>query len=1123
MSSFDRCRGCRKPFKRLSTHIAQNAVCAGHYGTTAHKSSLPIPNNIHANTYAQGARTRLDLDSYSCQFDSHPILRKSAANTGRDKLPPVADENEVEDDFMVDDDNDVVLPFDDYDPDAVDDSASGSKEEEDRPDRSVLDLYEKLFLLRSNPLGLERFSREEKVQIELLELLGELKAPLKAFSRILHWAAKSNASGHVFKVGCQPSREKVVRNLYTRYNMNGLIPKEKQLYLPYSKRTVSVVYFNASEVFASLLSCPTLNKDANFLFDDQKDPFAAPLSRASHVGDINTGRCYRKSHRALVKKKGVDIILPSILAMDKTHIDLGGRLQMEPITISHGLLKHSVRRLPIAMRILGYINHSTPAHLPSLADLDTDFNAPTGLPKGTVVLDAPLRRMNDLTWSTYLLNETHMQIQFILEESGFLQLQNKGFKWKLHYNKKIYPVVFQPYVPFIIGDTEGHDRLCGHYTARFSAVKQLCRVCECPTYFSGYSKSKFAHRLPKDINKLVERGHLDGLKSLSQNYLKNGFDSVRFGLHNKRGIFGACPGEMLHLISLGWFKYLLDAFASQAGSTSVALKHYDRLCATLGRRLSRQSDRDLPRTNFPKGFSSGSNLMGHEIAGCLLVKLFALHTTSFRVIFKVGKKRKGATPEEQRLSNELHIQDWILVVSSLLQWHQWMKQPTIAKEQVKNSHLATQWLIRQVAKVSPRTKGMGNNTIKTHLALHLCEDILDHGVPDNVNSAYAESAHIPLAKMTSRNTQKRAVSFTKQAAHRYVENLAVTLASADVANDVKLMGSRLDTPSPTAAPVDAQPSGVMAGRQFTISWTTGEDSATFSWNRKGPSDDPDKDRLPSPVTEYLSEHCLPHMPNGKLPCFTEFVSVRDDLYRAHPNIYDGGAWNDHAMVKWHKVKALLPAFIHTFVDLRGLPKGKSISVRSTGQTNIKAGLYALVHSFSPVNEEDLSFSNTLIGHYTVHRASQGERPILYLVDVEAIKSPTVGIPDVGWTPNGHPKMQSEQHHLFLVRRKADWPLAWDSMIDDLADDADDQSVENEYEKVVTLAHGAKIVSVKTDEEMAADAAKRKAAADETATNETAGETTSQSKPAARSKRPPLGRQPPSEEKEEVESSGSTKY
>jgi hypothetical protein len=174
-----------------------------------------------------------------------------------------------------------------------------------------------------------------------------------------------------------------------------------------------------------------------------------------------------------------------------------------------------------------------------------------------------------------------------------------------------------------------------------------------------------------------------------------------------------------------------------------------------------------------------------------------------------------------------------------------MKPPTIAKEQIKNSHVATQRLIWLVAKVSPSTNRMGKNMINLHLALHLCEDILDHGVPDDVNSPYADSAHIALAKMTSRNTQKRAVSFTKQAAHRYVENLVVTRASADVANDIKLMGSRLDSPLPTKAASDAQPSGLMAGCQFTISWTTADNSATFSWNRKGPSNDPDKDRLPS--------------------------------------------------------------------------------------------------------------------------------------------------------------------------------------------------------------------------------------------------------------------------------------
>jgi hypothetical protein len=254
---------------------------------------------------------------------------------------------------------------------------------------------------------------------------------------------------------------------------------------------VSVVYFDASEVFTLLLSCPTLNKDECFLFDEAKYPFEAPSGRLSHVGDINTGRCYRKTYKALVKNMGVDIILPSISAMDKTHIDMAGWLQMEPITISHGLLKHTVRPQVIAMRILGYINHSAPAHLPALSELDTEFNAPSGLPHGTVVVEAPLRRIKNVTWPTYLQNELHIQIQFILEESGFLQLQRKGFQWDLHYNTKIYPVVFHPYVPFIIGDTEGHDRLCGHYTAHFSNIQQLCRICKCPTYLTGYSMSNF--------------------------------------------------------------------------------------------------------------------------------------------------------------------------------------------------------------------------------------------------------------------------------------------------------------------------------------------------------------------------------------------------------------------------------------------------------------------------------------------------------------------------------------------------------------------------------------------------------------------------------------------------------
>ena len=123
-----------------------------------------------------------------------------------------------------------------------------------------------------------------------------------------------------------------------------------------------MIYFDAREVFASLLSCPTINQDENFLFHGREGaPFAGPPT-SSNLGDIDTGRCYRKTYEELVKNPELDMILPCIGAMDKTNIDTYGRMQMEPYTISNGLLRHAVRSQASAMRILGYINRSTPAH-----------------------------------------------------------------------------------------------------------------------------------------------------------------------------------------------------------------------------------------------------------------------------------------------------------------------------------------------------------------------------------------------------------------------------------------------------------------------------------------------------------------------------------------------------------------------------------------------------------------------------------------------------------------------------------------------------------------------------------------------------------------------------------------
>jgi hypothetical protein len=96
-----------------------------------------------------------------------------------------------------------------------------------------------------------------------------------------------------------------------------------------------------------------------------------------------------------------------------------------------------------------------------------------------------------------------------------------------------------------------------------------------------------------------------------------------------------------------------------------------------------------------------------------------------------------------------------LLLSLLLEWHAWLKQPQIRRTSVtKSVYASTSHLMRFLKFVAPRlTGGMMNNTIKTHLVLHVAEYILNFGVPEVLNSSYAESLHITICKDTTRNTQ----------------------------------------------------------------------------------------------------------------------------------------------------------------------------------------------------------------------------------------------------------------------------------------------------------------------------------------------------------------------------------
>ena len=92
---------------------------------------------------------------------------------------------------------------------------------------------------------------------------------------------------------------------------------------------------------------------------------------------------------------------------------------------------------------------------------------------------------------------------------------------------------------------------------------------------------------------------------------------------------GACRMEMLHALYLGIFKYTRDCLFKQIGETSQIADDFNAYAQKYGTMLSRQSQRDLPKTTFGSGIKWGK-LMAKEYPGILLCMAAVLRSTGGR-------------------------------------------------------------------------------------------------------------------------------------------------------------------------------------------------------------------------------------------------------------------------------------------------------------------------------------------------------------------------------------------------------------------------------------------------------------------------------------------------------------
>ena len=122
--------------------------------------------------------------------------------------------------------------------------------------------------------------------------------------------------------------------------------------------------------------------------------------------------------------------------------------------------------------------------------------------------------------------DMHAMIGVILE--SLEPVQRRGFLWDQAYRGVIYRNIhYKIFIPYVKCDNAEADKLCSKYEIRCGNVKQVCRSCHIPMQQANDHMHKVKHKPVPEIQKLVERGDLEGLKSISQSYIINAFHKLQ--------------------------------------------------------------------------------------------------------------------------------------------------------------------------------------------------------------------------------------------------------------------------------------------------------------------------------------------------------------------------------------------------------------------------------------------------------------------------------------------------------------------------------------------------------------------------------------------------------------------
>ena len=417
-------------------------------------------------------------------------------------------------------------------------------------------LQEKTFYTVPKPPS--NLSRDQLLGVNLLKVLPQA-TPLYVYNDII----KLFASHAPNTFTSPPKRELIERVLLERYKLQDLYPTSTRVSLtgdpvagPFVDVTTSSFIGGVNYLLHHIRDSPPES-----LLIDPDDPFAAPITIFHpniKYGEISTGRRFNSAYEDCKQRnpRSKSIPLPIVLEVDKTHVDATGKLTFEQVRQCIPWLERKELHRPAAWAGLGVVPNSV--NIPKSHHSNKDAKGLSSNRDYHVIINHILSELKQVSKAGGIVCD--------------LVLPKRNTSTNAVEMKHHKQVTLHPYLLYINGDTEGHNKLC----SLKANSNRNCRICDVAKSDSGRPDAKFKCRNMRKVKSMVTAA-MNGTGARRQKAIQelddaciyatpNAFyDDVEFfdSVNKYAGVFGICPPELLHYLQKGKYCYVLEGFYEQ--------------------------------------------------------------------------------------------------------------------------------------------------------------------------------------------------------------------------------------------------------------------------------------------------------------------------------------------------------------------------------------------------------------------------------------------------------------------------------------------------------------------------------------------------------------------------------